>query len=72
MVRFDSSAIWQAKYDADERLLHLWFTGDDKPYGYRDVPEEVFDAFCAAESQGRYFAAHIRDRYEVIPPAALK
>ena len=41
MVRFDSSAIWQAKYDANERLLHLWFTGDDKPYGYRDVPEEA-------------------------------
>jgi len=28
----------------------------------------VFHDLCAAESQGRYFAAHIRDRYEVIPP----
>jgi hypothetical protein len=69
MVRFDSSAMWQADYDADEHLLLIWFTGDDKPYGYRDVPEDVFEELCGADSQGRYFAAHIRDRYEVIPPA---
>jgi len=69
MVRFDSSAIRRAEYHADERLLQLWFRDDDKPYGYRDVPEDVFDALCAAESQGRYFAGHIRDRYDVMPPA---
>ena len=69
MVRFDSSAIWRAEYDPEQRLLQLWFTGDALPYGYRDVLEEVFEALCAADSQGRYFAAHIRDRYEVIPPA---
>ena len=68
MVRFDSSAIWRAEYDADERLLHLWFTGDEQPYGYREVPEEVFEELCAAESQGRYFATRIRDQYETIPP----
>jgi hypothetical protein len=68
MVRFDSSAIWQADYDPEAQLLRLWFAGDALPYGYRDVPEDVFDGLCAAESQGRYFAAHIRDRYQVIPP----
>lgn len=69
MVRFDSSAIWRAEYDPEERLLQLWFTGDALPYGYRDVPEDVFDGLCAAESQGRFFTAPIRDRYEVLPPA---
>lgn len=68
MPRFASTAIPRAEYDAAERLLLVWFTGDTAPYGYRDVPEEVFEDLCAAESQGRYFAAHIRDRYEVIPP----
>lgn len=68
MVRFDSSAIWRADYDPDERLLQLWFTGNTLPYGYRDVPDELFDDLCAADSQGRYFAAHIRDRFETIPP----
>lgn len=69
MVRFDSRAMWQATYDADERVLRIWFIGDVKPYGYRDVPEEIFDALCEAESQGRYFADNIRDRYETMPPA---
>ncbi len=69
MVRFDSSAIWRAEYVLEERLLQLWFTGDAQPYGYRDVPEDVFDDLCAADSQGRFFATHIRDRYEVIPPS---
>ena len=68
MVHFDSSAIWRAEYDPEECLLQLWFTGDKLPYGYRDVPQDVFDEFCSADSQGRFFAAHIRDRYETIPP----
>ena len=68
MVRFDSSAMWRAEYDADERYLQIWFTDDEQPYGYRDVPEDVFDGLCEAESQGRYFAAYIRDRYETVPP----
>lgn len=68
MVRLDSSAMWRAEYDPGERLLHIWFTGNDRPYGYRDVPEIVFDELCTADSQGGYFAGHIRDRYEVIPP----
>lgn len=68
MVRFDSSAMWRAEYDADIRMLYIWFTGNDRAHGYRDVPEEVFEGLCTAESQGRYFAAHIRDHYEVVPP----
>lgn len=60
--------MWRAEYDADERCLRIWFTGDDRPYGYRDVSEDVFDGLCSADSPGRYFAAHIRDRYEVIAP----
>lgn len=68
MVRFDSSAIWRAEYDAEEQYLLLWFTGDTLPYGYRRVPQQVFDDFCAADSQGRHFAAHIRDQYETVPP----
>ena len=43
MVRFDSSAMWRAEYDPDERYLQIWFTDDKQPYGYRDVPEDVFD-----------------------------
>jgi hypothetical protein len=68
VVTFDSSAIWRAEYDPDEQLMLLWFTGDALPYGYRNVPESMFEALCSAESQGRFFAAHIRDQFETMPP----
>lgn len=68
MPSFNSTAILRAEYDEDSATLRLWFRESGGPYDYRDVPAEVFDALCAADSQGRYFAAHIRDRYEVVPP----
>lgn len=68
MVRFDSTALSRAEYDAEARILYLWFRDAEAPYGYRDVPEEVFDGLCDAESQGSYFREHILDRYEFAPP----
>ncbi|MFJ8040428.1 KTSC domain-containing protein [Kitasatospora sp. NPDC096147] len=32
-------------------------------YAYADVPETEYRALLAAPSLGRYFHAHIRDRY---------
>lgn len=32
-------------------------------YQYFNVPESVFHGLMAASSKGRYFHAHIRDRY---------
>ncbi|WP_240231443.1 KTSC domain-containing protein [Devosia lacusdianchii] len=69
MVYFDSKAIRRAEYDADARVLYLWFRESSGPYGYRDVPEDVFDSLCAAESQGRFYREQILDRYEYSPPA---
>ncbi len=68
MPRFDSTAVLRGEYDAESRVLQLWFPDSPGPYGYRDVPEDVFDALCDAESKGRFFARHIRDQYELIPP----
>ena len=48
----------------------LWFVESVGPYAYRAVPEAVFDAVCDAAAQGRYYNEHIRDKYEVSPPAA--
>ncbi len=33
-------------------------------YRYRSVPRAKVRAFLAADSKGRYFNAHIRDRYD--------
>jgi len=48
--------------------LYIWFTDNERPYGYRAVPHEIFDELCDARSHGRFFADQIRDRYEIIPP----
>ena len=69
MPTFDSTAVRRAEYDAESRVLYLWFRDATKPYSYRGVPEEIFDALCDAESQGQYFRDHILDRYEFSPPA---
>nr|WP_253074512.1 KTSC domain-containing protein [Paraburkholderia caribensis] len=34
-----------------------------RTYDFCRVPQFVFDAFMASPSKGRYFDAHIRDRY---------
>lgn len=68
MPRFDSTAVLRAEYDAESRVLYLWFPDSTGAYGYRDVPEDVFDALCDAPSKGRFFSDHIRDRYDHIPP----
>jgi hypothetical protein len=61
----ESSLFTSAAYRAEARQLYLRFR-DGKIYRYFDVPVQVYDAFLAAESKGRYFAGHIRNvfRYE--------
>lgn len=70
MPYFRSRAILRAEYDADTPTLWLWFVESGGPYAYHAVPEDVFDALCQAASQGRYYNEHIRDTYEVSPPAS--
>jgi hypothetical protein len=61
----ESSLFTSAAYRPDARQLYLRFH-DAKIYRYFDVPVDVYEAFLAAESKGRYFGGHIRNvfRYE--------
>jgi hypothetical protein len=63
----DSSLFSAAAYRPDARQLYLRFR-DGKIYRYFDVPVQVYEAFLAAESKGRYFSGHIRNafRYEQV------
>jgi hypothetical protein len=65
MVRFrpmPSSVIRSFTYDPVSRGLVIEFvTG--RVYLYSGVPQDEAEAFRAAFSKGRYFNAHIRDRY---------
>jgi hypothetical protein len=57
-----SSIIRDYSYDDAQRELTIYFvTG--RVYVYRDVPEEVFEAFECAPSKGGFFNACIRDEY---------
>ena len=56
-----STVIRSQSYDAGSRQLFIEFT-TSRLY-YFDVPESEVAKFRAATSKGRYFNAHIRDRY---------
>jgi hypothetical protein len=62
MVALESSAILRFWYQPTSATLFVTFvTG--RTYAYEAVPAQVYAAFCNAESYGRFFNAHIRDRY---------
>ncbi|WP_184773636.1 KTSC domain-containing protein [Aminobacter carboxidus] len=58
-----SSSIREAAYDPQTRVLSVWFVVSGKRYDYEDVPPETYAAFRRALSKGRFFNAHIRDRF---------
>jgi len=49
-------------YDAERQILYLRFQSGDV-YRYFDFPEDEYREFLKAESHGRYFLDHIRDRF---------
>lgn len=58
-----STVIRRFDYRADLRELEIEFvTG--RRYLYSDVPPEEIESMRAAFAKGRYFNAHIRDRYK--------
>ncbi|WP_189338318.1 KTSC domain-containing protein [Sphingobium sp. SCG-1] len=53
----------RAGYEEPSRTLWLWFEGGEK-YAYQNVPADVFNALCHAESAGTFFNDYIKDRYD--------
>jgi hypothetical protein len=64
----ESKLLAAASYVAPRRMLYLRFHSGEV-YRYFTFPAEQFEEFLAAESQGRYFLAHIRNHfpYERLP-----
>ena len=65
-----SSVIKTAHYRPDEAVLDILFT-TGRRYLYHGVPPGEADRFAAAFSKGRYFNAHIRDRYDFTEVASV-
>ena len=62
MVQVESEAIAEIEYDADTSRMFVRFSEGDW-YTYFAVPARTSEAFVAAESHGRFFHEHIRDRF---------
>jgi len=64
MERLDwkSTALTAATYQDQSALLELEFRGG-AIYRYAGVPSQVYQEQLIAESKGRYFNLHIRDRF---------
>jgi hypothetical protein len=62
MVLVESEAIAEIGYDAGRSTLFVRFA-DGNWYSYFGVAKRTYEAFVKAESHGRFFHEHIRDRY---------
>lgn len=58
-----STSIRRMEYDPHTKVLSVWFVASGRRYDYADVPSEIYAAFRQASSKGRFFNAHIRDRF---------
>lgn len=56
-----SSNIKAVGYDEERHILAIEFASGT--YYYADFPKEAYDAFVAADSLGKHFAAFIRAKY---------
>ena len=61
-VTVESSVFTSAAYRPEARQLYLRFR-DGNIYRYFEYTAEMYESFLAAESKGRYFSSHIRDRF---------
>jgi hypothetical protein len=66
-VPVESTSIMSVGYTAASQVLEVVFRRGTV-YRYLSVPADVFVAFVAAPSKGRYFNANVRDRYEHVQP----
>jgi uncharacterized protein YraI len=62
VAQVESEAIDEIDCDAGTSRMFVRFAHGEW-YTYFAVPASIYEAFIAAESRGRFFHEHIRDRY---------
>lgn len=58
-----SSNIKRTRYNMENFFMEVEFNNGGH-YGYKDVPESVFNDFVEADSPGRAFASEIKGQYQ--------
>ena len=61
MQAVESNQVAAIGYDPETKTLAVTFTRGFALYQYSNVELEVHAAFMAAQSAGKFFAAHIKD-----------
>jgi len=61
-MHVNSTAISEIDYDAERAKLLVRFASGER-YVYVGVPDEIHRSFVEADSKGRFFQLHVRDRY---------
>ena len=68
MIPVESSNVSSFGYQEGDRALYVEFLGKGgRPpalYRYLEVEPEIYDAFFAAPSKGKFVWSHLRDRYD--------
>ena len=59
----ESKMFSSAAYDPDRQILYLRFRKASDVYRYFEFPVTDYQAFLDSESKGRFFLAHVRDRF---------
>jgi hypothetical protein len=59
----ESKMFTSVAYDPDQQILYLRFRKTGDVYRYFGLPATEYQAFLEADSRGRFFLAHIRDRF---------
>lgn len=57
-----SSNVAGAAYDEETRTLTVKFHSGSS-YTYQNVPESIYQGLLDADSAGKYFNAHIKDKF---------
>ncbi|MBQ6298696.1 MAG: KTSC domain-containing protein [Selenomonadaceae bacterium] len=65
IVEVNSSAIAEIGYE--DGVLMIRFHAQYKPYYFPNVSEQLFKAFLSAQSKGKFFNEHIKDKYMPLP-----
>jgi len=70
-VPLESKMFTSVTYDPEKKILYLRFRSGEV-YRYFDFPAAAYQEFLDAESRGRFFLAHIRDRFRYERMAKLQ
>lgn len=60
---FQSTQIFEGEYFPETKKMHLTFRTGKKKYEYDNIPPEVWQGLCDAESHGKFFSQAIKARY---------